>query len=64
MNSIEKRIAELEKAGMIDPRCPTCQHAYEYLRACKPSLPFGPPHTASAQCQSGKHPHCACSACF
>lgn len=25
---------------------------------------FKPPHDASQNCQSGKHPHCSCDTCF
>lgn len=36
--------------------CGYCdQHGYEDMM---------PPHDASAECESGKNPHCTCDACF
>lgn len=62
--TIDQRIARLEKLGMLDPECPTCQREfYPRYRAGK-DAPFAPPHRSSSNCQSGKYPHCTCDTCF
>lgn len=41
-----------------EPECSTCATIRDKYNG------FGPSHVASAGCESGKHAHCTCDACF
>lgn len=56
----DKRIARLERLGVIDPGCSYCREFYDHPRLA----PFAPSHRASARCQSGGRAHCTCDTCF
>ncbi len=62
--SREEQLRRLESAGLIDPKCPTCQREVYQHPEKMPADVFMPPHRASVKCESGKHPHCTCSTCF
>ena len=57
---------ELERAEELDPSCKTCvEHFYPAVRAGRNMYEvFAPRHKASPNCESGKHAHCSCDACF
>jgi phage FluMu protein Com len=59
----EEALARMESQGMLDPKCPGCQEAYQVLDRM-PFNVFMPSHKASKYCKSGKRPHCTCDACF
>lgn len=45
------------RASLIPPgECKACDEYRNYS--------MFPPHDASQNCESGKHPHCTCSTCF
>ena len=64
----EERIRWLEASGRLDPGCGTCASVFypHYREQWVPggAGPFAPSHLASRGCESGKRPHCTCSACF
>lgn len=66
MTSIEEYINYLEKEGLLDPNCKSCQEWF-YPRI-KDGMHFtdvfAPRHKALMTCRSGKHPHCTCDSCF
>jgi len=57
----EQMIARWESEGWLVPDCPGCRERYE---AKMPTDVFGPRHTASSRCESGKREHCSCGTCF
>lgn len=56
-------MGDFEKNGHLDPSCPGCQENYEHVKA-HGYMAFAPSHKAMPHCQSGKHNHCTCDACF
>ncbi len=64
----EDRIKSLEQGGGIDTAagkeekrqedCITCQQRIEAGKF------YGPPHTPSPFCRSGKRKHCSCQYCY
>lgn len=57
----KERIERLERMGMLDPDCKTCQ---EYFYTHHSLEPFYPRHKPGSMCQSGKKPHCTCPTCW
>jgi hypothetical protein len=64
-DDLTKTLLDIARAGMATPKvsgflpegeCKTCD-AYRHET-------MAPRHTASPNCQSGKHPHCTCDTCF
>jgi hypothetical protein len=63
----QRKIAELETLGMLDPACPGCAEDYAFYRTTwRVGLfpPMHPNHKPSDRCESGKRPHCSCDTCF
>lgn len=61
-NERQLQITRMEATGSIHPDCETCKRTFYAAEA--PVNVMAPRHTASRLCESGKRPHCTCSACF
>lgn len=59
----EENIKRLVQLGHVDPNCTECEATYISLQKGE-GFPFYPNHKPSSMCESGKHPHCTCDACF
>lgn len=46
------------------PACTIGYHRVPYCASCEMYEGMGPPHNASAACQSGGRNHCSCDVCF
>ena len=62
--TIEERIARLEKDGFLDPNCKSCIEIFYPAYKQGMTRVFAPSHKPSSRCQSGKQPHCTCDTCF
>lgn len=56
--SVEQRVARLERDGIIVRNCILCAPFFKNPDA------MGPRHNASDGCESGKRNHCSCDTCF
>jgi hypothetical protein len=72
-DDLSRALIDIAPAGMaseVKIKMAEAQHAYRRPEGeCKFCDEFRndsmmPSHTPSKNCESGKHPHCTCSACF
>jgi len=57
-----EQIQRWEDEGWLVPGCAGCQEYYN--STSRPVDVFAPGHKGSANCESGKRPHCTCDRCF